>query len=189
MVFNDVHLNKVCLDVFIGNYSHAFLMIVASKKGEKSVVTKTGRVELTVCVQTTFKIDDSSIFGKRICIFRSGRCEFTAYIEMDELNWKIDSTDGNLLIFCPKVRIDNPKYHFNEIDCIYEKAEYVRDGITLKEKHDEEKKMVEQLKDSLSKSEVFRSKLISKAHRSAEILLPRLLIFDNSLTPTVKFED
>ena len=180
-------------------YVWMFLLVIipmlfydcSKQKGEKSVVvTKTGRVELaSVCAQTTFKIDDSSILGKRIGIFRSGRCEFTAYIEMDELNWKIDSTDGNLLIFCPKVRIDNPKYHFNEIDCIYEKAEYVRDGITLKEKHDEEKKMVEQLKDSLSKSEVFRSKLISKAHRSAEILLPRLLIFDNSLTPTVKFED
>ena len=167
-----------------------FLSCSNDKSKESVVVKKTGRVELaSVCAQTTFKIDDSSFLGKRIGIFRSGRCEFTAYIEMDELNWKIDSTDGNLLIFCPKVRIDKPKYHFDEIDCIYEEAEYGRDGITQKEKHDAENEMVEQLKDSLSKSEVFRSKLISKAHRSAEILLPRLLIFDNSLTPTVKFED
>ena len=167
-----------------------FLSCINDKSKESVVVKKTGRVELaSVCAQTTFKIDDSGILGKRVGIFRSGRCEFTAYIEMDELNWKIDSTDGNLLIFCPKVRIDEPKYHFHEIDCIYEKAEYARDGITQTEKHDAENKMVKQLQDSLRNSEAFRNKLISKAHRSAEILLPRLLIFDNSLTPTVKFED
>ncbi|MBQ9231922.1 MAG: DUF4230 domain-containing protein [Prevotella sp.] len=153
-------------------------------------VTKTGRVELaSVCAQTTFKIDNSGITGDRFGIYRSGRCEFTAYINMEEITWNADSIKGSLIIYCPKVLFKEPKYHFDEMATIYQNQGMLRDRITQTEKHDVEMQKLKELQDSLSNNEVFRNALIEKAHLSATLLLPRLLTFDNSLSTIVKFKD
>lgn len=166
------------------------LLLSNCKKDSSVTVIKTGRVELaSVCAQTTFMVDDSGFLGKRIGIYRSGRCEFTAYIEMEEISWNADSVEGILFIKCPPIKVGTPKYHFGELTTIYKESARWRDLISQKEKHDDEKKMVKQLQDSLSQSKDFRSKLISKARQSAEILLPKLLKFDGSLVPNVQFKD
>ena len=154
--------------------------------------TKTGRVELaSVCAQTTFMIDDSDISGTfpRLGIYRSGRCEFIAYLEMEEMNVVVDSISGEVTIYCPPIQIAEPKYHYNEIFTIYKVKGPFRDWITQKEKHAFENKEVENLKDSLMNSKAFTDNLKNKGKASAKILIPKLFSYNRDLKPKVIFEN
>ena len=172
-----------------------FACVIWSCEKEEPIVTtvtptKTGRVELaSVCAQTTFMVDDSGFFtGPRLGIYRSGRCEFVAYIEMEDIGVDIDPESGDVTITCPQIKIADPKYHYDELVSIYKVKGMVRDWITQKEKHDFENKEVKHLQDSLMKSKTFTEALKNKGKASAKILLPRLFSYNRELKPKVEFE-
>lgn len=152
--------------------------------------TKTGRVELaSVCAQSTFIIDDSGISGTRLGIYRSGRCEFIAYMEMEDMNVVFDSVTREVTIYCPPIQIAAQKYHPDEISTIYKHSDPFRDEITQKEKHHYENIELERLQDSLMNSKSFTDNLKNKGKSSAKILIPKLFSYNRDLKPNVVFKN